>query len=199
MPILVLTHFSPTLSIQPMPASTPKLDDLLLDSQLDSLQLKQISTELNQIATAMAALTQIDRLELAKVAGDLQIEAIVSDWVDDWSLDRLPKFDRFSVQQLRALVTIVNQIAIQHQATIRQHVSYWHQTILSDRLPIQSPPLADYINNFITIYQARFGKDTQSFENLSTMALNLLLGLLFYSSPNGHQRLWAALLHRSHA
>jgi Protein of unknown function (DUF3038) len=187
------------LSIQTMPASTPQLDDLLLNVPLDSSQLAQISTELNEIATAIAALTQVDGVELAKIARDLQVESIVSDWIDDWSSDRQAKHTHFIVPQIRALVMIFNQLARQHQAPIRQHINYWHQTIESDRLPIQSPALADYINNFITIYQARFGKDTQSFDALSTMALNLLLGLLFYSSANGHQRLWAALLQRCHS
>jgi hypothetical protein len=190
--------YSPMLSIQTMPASTPKLDDLLLNSQLESSQLAQISTELNEIATAIAALTQVDRVDIAKIAQDLQVASIVSDWIDDWSLDRPAKYKHFTVQQIRALVTIVNQLAGQSQATIRQHLDYWHQTIEYEQLPIQSPALADYINNFITIYQARFGRDTHSFEALSTIALNLLLGLLFYSSPNGHRRLWTALLQRSH-
>jgi hypothetical protein len=186
------------LSIQTMPASIPKLDDLLLDSQLESSQLAQISTELNEIATAIAALTQVDRVAVAKIAADLQVASIVSDWLDDWSLDRPAKYKHFTSQQIRALVTIFNQLASQSQATIRQHLNYWHQTIEYEQLPIQSPALADYINNFITIYQARFGRDTHSFETLSTIALNLLLGLLFYSSPNGHHRLWTALLQRSH-
>jgi Protein of unknown function (DUF3038) len=186
------------LSIQTMPASIPKLDDLLLNSQLESSQLAQISTELNEIATAIAALTQIDRAELAKIAQELQVTPIVSDWIDDWSLDRTAKHQYFTVYQVRALVTIVNQLASQYQATIRQHLNYWHQTIEYEQLPIQSPALADYINNFMTIYQARFNRGIHSFEALSTIALNLLLGLLFYSSPNGHQRLWLALLQRSH-
>lgn len=181
-----------------MPASIPKLDDLLLNSQLESSQLAQISTELNEIATAIAALTQIDRAELAKIAQELQVTPIVSDWIDDWSLDRTAKHQYFTVYQVRALVTIVNQLASQYQATIRQHLNYWHQTIEYEQLPIQSPALADYINNFMTIYQARFNRGIHSFEALSTIALNLLLGLLFYSSPNGHQRLWLALLQRSH-
>jgi Protein of unknown function (DUF3038) len=185
-------------SIQMMPASTPKLDDLLLDAPLSSSQLAQISRELNEIATGIAALTQIDRAELAKIARELQVEEIVADWVDDWSLDRAAHQTQFTVQQIRALVTIVNQLTQQHQSTIRQHLNYLHQTIEYQQLPIQSPALADYINNFITIDRVRFSRSTQSLALLETVALNVLLGLLFYSSPNGHQRLWTALLHRSH-
>jgi Protein of unknown function (DUF3038) len=186
------------LSIQTMPASTPKLDDLLLNAPLASSQLAQISTELNEIATGIAALTQVDRVELAKIARDLQVETIVSDWIDDWSLDRAARQTHFTVLQVRAIVTIVNQLTQQYQATIRQHLNYLHQTIEYQQLPIQSPALADYINNFITIDRVRFGSSTQSLELLETIALNVLQGLLFYSSPNGHQRLWTALLHRSH-
>jgi Protein of unknown function (DUF3038) len=186
------------LSIQTMPASTPKLDDLLLNAPLASSQLAQIYTELNQIATGIAALTQVDRVELAKIARELQVETIVSDWIDDWSLDRAARQTHFTVLQVRAIVAIVNHLAQQHQSTIRQHLNYLHQTIEYQQLPIQSPALADYINNFITIDRVRFGSSTRSLEVLETTALNVLLGLLFYSSPNGHQRLWTALLHRSH-
>jgi hypothetical protein len=186
------------LSSQTMPASNPKLDDLLLTAPLESSQLAQISTELNEIVTGLAALTQVDRVELSKIARELQVESLVSDWIDDWALDRAAHQTQFTVHQIRAIVTIVNQLTQQHQATIRQHLNYLHQTIEYQQLPIQSPALADYINNFITIDRVRFGSSTQSLELLETIALNVLQGLLFYSSPNGHQRLWKALIQRSH-
>ncbi len=186
------------LSREMMPASTPKLDDLLLTSKLDSSQLARITAELNAIAIAIAALTPIDRGELRKIAQDLQVEEIVSDWIEDWSLERSSSLGQYNIQQIRALVSIFHHLAQQHQPLVRRNIDYWQQTVQADRLPLQSPQLADYIGNFITIYQARIGRsDNLSFEELAEIALNLTLGLLFYGSPNGHQRLWMALLRRS--
>jgi Protein of unknown function (DUF3038) len=186
-------------SLPMMPASTPKLEDLLLTAKLDSSHLERITTELDTIIVAIAALTQIDRAQIHQIAGDLQLESIVSDWIDEWYLDRVSSHRQLNVQQIRALVLIVNHLARTHQALIRQNINYWQQTVHYEQLPLQSPALADYIGNFITIYQARLGRNTnESFEVLSVTALDLLVGLLFYGSPNGHQRLWAGLLQRSH-
>ena len=76
------------LSIQMMPASNPKLDDLLLKSKLDSSQLNQMTTELELVMIALAALTQIDRVEMWQIAEYLQLESIVGDWLNEWPMDR---------------------------------------------------------------------------------------------------------------
>jgi Protein of unknown function (DUF3038) len=188
------------LSIQMMPASTPKLDDLLVTSKLDSAQLNKITTELDLVAIAIVALTRVDRVKMQQTAQDLHLESIVSDWLNEWSLGRSIAGKQLDVQQLRALVLIINHLAREYQPLVRQNIIYWQQTIQSNLLPLQSPSLADYIGNFITTYQTRLGREThQSFEALSDAALNLLIDLLFYSSPTGHQRLWSALLQRSHS
>ena len=180
-----------------MPASNPKLDDLSLTSKLDSSQLHKIATELDLVAIALAALTRIEQVEMRQVAADLQVESIVSGWVDKWSPDRFSSSGQLDLQQLRALVSIVHRLAIAHQALVRRNITYWQQTVQADRLPLQSPLLADYLNNFMTIYQAHLGSEAWSFEAISAAALTLLLELLFYGGATGHQRLWVALLQRS--
>jgi Protein of unknown function (DUF3038) len=182
-----------------MPASTPKLDDLLLNVKLDSSQLERITAELDAIIIAIAALTPLDRLQLQQISQDLQLEPLVSDWINEWSVDRRSAHGQLNIPQIRALVVIVNHLAQVRQESIRRNLQQWEQTVRYDQLPLQSPALADYIGNFITIYQARLGQNpNESFETLSVTALNLLVGLLFYGSPNGHKRLWVALIKRSH-
>ncbi len=183
-----------------MPASTPKLDDLSLTLPLDAAQLNQITRELDLIAVAIAALLQVDRIKISQVAQNLQVESIISDWINQWSLHQAASCQYYDLEQLRALVLVINNLAQTHQSTIRQRIDDWQQMIQSGLLPLQSPPLAEYIGNFITIYQVRIGKEfSQSFDALSEAALNLLVELLFYGSPNGHQRLWGALINRSPA
>jgi hypothetical protein len=183
-----------------MPASIPKLDDLSIASKLEASQLERITKDLDAIVIAIAALTQIDRSEMRRVAQDLQLESIVSSWIDLWSFERPIASERLDVHQLRAIVLIVHHLAQLHHTLVRRTIAYWQQTIEYAQLPIQSPALADYISNFIRIYQARYGREaSHSIEALSTTALNLTIGLLFYSGANGHKLLWAALWQRSHS
>ena len=181
-----------------MPASNPKLDDLSLPSSLDSSQLNQIATELDLVAIAISALTRIERVEMRQVAQDLQVESLLSDWIDKWSSERFAPAKQLDLDRLRALILTIVRLAHTHQAVIRQNVNYWHQTVQSEQLPLQAPALADYLNNFLTLYQAQMGSEAnRSIEALSTAALTLLVELLFYSGATGHLRLWAALLQRA--
>jgi Protein of unknown function (DUF3038) len=183
-----------------MPASTPKLDDLSLKSKLDSSQLHKIATELDLVMIALAALTQINRVEVKQIAQDLQLESIVLDWLNEWPLSKAPPHQQLNTEQLQSVVLIAHRLAQEHQILVRKNINYWQQTVQYNQLPLQSPSLADYIGSFIKIYQTRFGDQAdQSFEILSDAALTLLVGLLFYGSPNGHQRLWEALLQRAHS
>ncbi|AFY96805.1 Protein of unknown function (DUF3038) [Chamaesiphon minutus PCC 6605] len=181
-----------------MPASNPKLDELLIVSQLAPSHLNEIAKELDLVAIALAALTQLDRAALRQVATDLELDALVSGWLENWPSNRDTHRSHVDVQLLRALVIILHHLAKEHHSLLRRNISYWQKTNQYHQLPLQSPSLADYIGNFITMYQMRFGTDRrESFEALTETALNLLINLLFYSSPNGHQRLWNALLQRA--
>jgi hypothetical protein len=194
----VLDSFNPMLSIHIMPASTPKLGDLALQSQLIPSQLQKIITELDLVTIAIVALTPVDRVRIEQIAKDLQLELSSLDWLTEWFGSNVGSWRQLAPEQLRQLVLIVSQLARDRQTLIRQNISNWQQTVRYNQLPLQSPSLADYIGNFITIYQDRLGKHADmSFELLSEVALNLSIDLLFYSSPNGHQRLWGALLERS--
>ncbi|PSB58998.1 DUF3038 domain-containing protein [Chamaesiphon polymorphus] len=186
------------LSIQMMPASNPKLDELLITSQLAPSHLYEIAREVDLVAIAIMAMTQLDRVALQQVARDLELDSIVSGWVENWPSNRNTYRSSIDIQLLRALVIILHHLAREHHSLLRRNISYWQKTNQYHQLPLQSPSLADYIGNFITMYQTRFGADNrESFETLTETALNLLIDLLFYSSPNGHQRLWNALLQRA--
>ena len=180
-----------------MPASTANWDDPVLIAKLDPSQLHKISTNLDLVTIAIAALTQIDRSEINRVARDLQL-SIDADWLEEWTLCGILVPPQLTAEQIRTIVTIVTHLAQAHQISIRQNINYWHQTLQSDRLPLESPLLASYISRFISMYQTRFGQNShQSVETLSQAALNLLVELLFYGSHHGQQRLWGVLLERS--
>ncbi len=180
-----------------MPASNANWDELVLTANLDSSQLHKIRMDLDLVTIAIAALTEIDRLEVMQIAEDLQL-SIDSDWLEQWTLAGVLVPNQLNVEQLRSVVSIVTHLAQAHQQPIRQNIHYWHQTLAVDRLPLESPSLADYISRFISMYQTRFGQAPhQSVEILAQAALDLLVELLFYSSHHGRQRLWGMLLERS--
>lgn len=182
-----------------MPASTAKWGDLEIELPIDSSQLHKINLELESTVIAIVALTQIDRLEIAQIAQELQVESLV-DWLEQWPNHQISPDQQLNLEQIRSLVLIVHHLAHKYQMLVRQRLSDWHQILQADRLPLESPFLAEYIGNFISIYQARLSPETtHSLEALSQAALNLTVELLFYGSTNGHQRLWRALLQRCHA
>jgi Protein of unknown function (DUF3038) len=183
-----------------MPASIAKWDDLSIEIPLDPSQLHTINLELELVTIAMVALAQIDRLEIGQVAQDLQVESLVADWIKDWPHHQFTHHQQLDLQQIRSLVLVVDRLAHKYQSVVRQSITDWQQLIQANRLALESPPLAEYIGNFIKIYQTRLSaQKTHSLEALSQAALNLLLELLFYGGTNGHQRLWQALLQRSQA
>jgi hypothetical protein len=189
-----------------MPASTTKWDDLVLNTEIDRPQLDRMAENLETIAIALVALAQIGKAEIDGAARDLQLETsglppastLVSGWIESWSFPPIESRQRLDVKELRVLVLVISHLAQEYQTLIRRTIGYWEQTIEYRQLPLQSPALADYISNFIKIYQERSSKPTDlSIEDLSDTALDLTIELLFYSSPAGHQRLWNALLQRS--
>jgi Protein of unknown function (DUF3038) len=190
-----------------MPASTAKWDALVLNTEIDRPQLERMVENLETIATALVALTQIGKAEIDGAARDLELEAsglppaptLVSGWIESWSFPPTRSRQQLDVKELRVLVLVISHLAKEYQTLIRRNISYWEQTIEYCQLPLQSPALADYISNFIKLYQERSSKPTDlSIEDLSDAALALTIELLFYSSPAGHKRLWNVLLQRSH-
>ena len=188
-----------------MPASTAKWEDLLIDNSIDSDQLHKMNLELELVMIAITALAQIDRLDIGQIAQDVDAQAILSDWLQVWPQAKFVPARQLNLPQLRLLASIVNRLAHKYQMVVRQTMTDWQQILQVDRLPLESPSLAAYIDNFIIIYQVRLGdqsrdsETTHSFESLSQAALNLLIELLFYGGKNGEQRLWQALLQRSQA
>jgi hypothetical protein len=183
-----------------MPASIAKLEDLSVESTLDSSQLHNIRVELELVTIAITALSKVDPLEIGLIAQELQVESIVAEWLHEWHDSQSTPPQQLDIDQIRSIILIVHHLARQYQLVVRQNMNYWQQIVRSDRLPLESPALAEYISNFIKTYQTRFPAETRySIEALSQAALNLLIELLFYGTANGHQRLWGALLQRSHS
>jgi hypothetical protein len=159
---------------------------------------------LDLILLALEALAGIGSEAMLQAASKLNLEG-VTDRVSLWRLRQASPLRKGSggrkkldVEEARSLVLICCELAQNHQELIRRAVGLLEQLTAEDR-PLHSLSLlGDYLDTFTNTYQERMldGEDIPP-DELTPLALKLLIDLLFYSSPGGPRRLWLALLDRS--
>ena len=188
-----------------MPTSAPPWEDLPLDQSPDSTQLDNIKAQLDLVLLGLEALAGIGSEAILQAAADLNLESVVSDRVSLWRLRQSNPLRKSSggrkkldVEEARALVLIICYLAKQHQELIRRAVSLLEQMAEQNSEPHRAALLGDYLDRFNNTYQERMEQgENVSPDRLTQLALKLLIDLLFYSGPQGHRRLWLALLERS--
>lgn len=184
--------------------SKPAWEELTLASQPDPAQLDNIKAQLDLVLLALEALANIGSEAILQAAADLNLTDVVADRVSLWRLRQSSPLrrgqgrKRLDVEEARALVLIICHLAKQQQELIRRAVALLEQLTEQNREPHQAALLGDYLDRFSNTYQERMeeGEATPS-DQLTYLALKLLIDLLFYSAPNGSRRLWLALLDRS--
>ncbi|MBW4574622.1 MAG: DUF3038 domain-containing protein [Aphanothece sp. CMT-3BRIN-NPC111] len=192
-------------SIVKMPTPTPQWEDLPLAQEPEPVQLDNIKTQLDLVLLALEALAGITSEAILQAAADLNLESIVADRVALWRLRQSnPKRKssggrkKLDVEEARSLVLIICHLAKQQHELTRRAVALLEQMAEQNREPHQAALLGDYLDAFSNTYQERMEDgDNLSPDVLTHLALKLLIDLLFYSSPNGHRRLWLALLNRT--
>jgi hypothetical protein len=183
-------------------SSLPQRKDLLLSQVPDLQQLDNMKAHLDLILLALEALTGIGSDAVLQAASELNLESVIADRVGLWRLRQSNPFRKSSggrkkldIEEARSLVLIVCHLAKQHQELIRRAVSLLEQMTEQNKEPHRTALLGDYLDTFSNTYQIRMGEpDNISPDFLYQMAFKLLVDLLFYSSDQGHRRLWLALL-----
>ena len=184
--------------------SSPVWDELNR-AQPDSTQLDNIKTQIDLVLLALESLAGIGSEAMLQAALALNLESKIPDRVTLWRLRQsnpLRKGEggrkKLDIEEARSLVLIGCFLAKQHQELIRRAIDLLEQAAQNDSEPHKTAMLGDYLDAFSNTYQERMEDDRNiSPENLTQLALKLLVDLLFYSSPGGHRRLWLALLDRS--
>ncbi|HEY9596790.1 MAG TPA: DUF3038 domain-containing protein [Cyanophyceae cyanobacterium] len=187
------------------PSHAPPWEELPLAQTPDSMQLDNIKAQLDLVLLALEALAGIGSEEMLQAATDLKLESMVSDRVSLWRLRQSNPLRKSSggrkkldVEEARSLVLIICHLAKQHQELIRRAVALLEQMAEQNSEPHRTALLGDYLDAFSNTYQERMEQgENVSTELLTHLALKLLVDLLFYSSPNGHRRLWLALMDRA--
>lgn len=184
--------------------SKPNWEELPLAGQPDPSQLDNIKAQLDLVLLALEALANIGSEAILQAAAELNLTDLVADRVSLWRLRQSSPLrkgqgrKRLDVEEARALVLIICYLAQEHQELIRRAVALLEQLTDQNREPHQASLLGDYIDNFSNTYQERMEDgDAAPSEQLTHLALKLLIDLLFYSAASGSRRLWLALLDRS--
>jgi hypothetical protein len=187
------------------PTPTNQWDDLLKIDAPNLVQWDNIKAQLDLVLLALETLTGIGSEAMLQAAINLNLESRVPDRVALWRLRQSNPLrkgqggrKKLDVEEARSLVLIICYLAKQHQELIRRGVGLLEQMAQANREPHQAALLGDYIDAFCNTYQERMEEDvTVSTDELTHLALKLLIDLLFYSGPGGHRRLWLALIDRS--
>lgn len=188
-PSHVQPHLSPNDSSPP--ALTPR-------------QLANIKAQLDLVLLALEALVGLGSDAMLAAAKGLGVEELLGDRVSLWRLRQASPLrkgqgrKKLDVEEARALVLVCCYLAHQHQRPIRQAVSLLEAALEQQQQPHRVGQLGDYLDTFSNTYQERMeGDEAATADELSTLALKLLVDLLFYSSLGGERRLWLSLLDRA--
>jgi hypothetical protein len=187
------------------PTPSPSWEDLSLGQSPNPVQLDNIKTQLDLVLLSLESLAGIGSEAMLQAAAELNLESMVADRVSLWRLRQSNPLRKSSggrkkldVEEARSLVLIICHLAKQHLELIRRAVALLEQMTEQNREPHRAALLGDYLDTFSNKYQERMEQgENVSTEVLTELALKLLIDLLFYSSPNGHRRLWLALLDRA--
>ncbi len=176
----------------------------LSDPVPDGAQLDNIKTQIDLVLLALESLVNLGSEAMLQAAEVLGVQERVGDRVALWRLRQSNPMRRGSggrkkldIEEARSLVLISCHLAQAHQSTIREAINCLEDLTAQNRQPYQAPILGDYLDRFTNLYQERMEEDALSSQDLMTLALRLLVDLLFYSSPQGARRLWLALLDRA--
>lgn len=191
-------------SILKLPTAHAANAELTLVQQPEPAQLDNIKAQLDLVLLALESIAGIGSDAMLKAAEDLDLSDVVADRVALWRLRQSSPLrkgqgrKRMDVEEARSLVLIICHLANQHQELIRRAVTLLEQLTEQHREPHQAALLGDYLDSFHNTYQERMEEsDVASADQLTYLALKLLIDLLFYSAPNGVRRLWLALLDRA--
>jgi len=153
---------------------------------------------------ALEALTGLGSEAMLMAARQLHLQDLVGDRVTLWRLRQASPLrkgqgrKKLDVEEARALVLISSYLAQQQCDRIRDAVACLEESTEQGHPPHRTAILGDYLDRFSNTYQDRM-QDVAPLtpDDLSQLALTLLIDLLFYSSPGGERRLWLALLDRT--
>lgn len=164
-------------------------------------ELERINIHLDLILLGLESLINLHSDSLLEVATELNLQtAMIQNWLlwrqrQSLTFDEIQKSKLLKVEEARLLIVIICHLCQQNQEFIRRAVTLLEQITAQNRDPLGLALLSNYFEKFDRLYHSNVS-DNKRLESsqLSKLAFKLLVDLLFYSTTNGHHRLWLAML-----
>ncbi|MBD2482097.1 DUF3038 domain-containing protein [Planktothrix sp. FACHB-1365] len=170
--------------------SNPNLKDL--NPEPNPELFGKITLQIQLSLLAIEALTGIALETILQVGSLLKIETSVPDQIQ--LLQKHSDQNPLSIEEMRSLVLIICYIAQQDQVLIRRALGLVEQMAHQKTEFRQVTLLRDYLDTFKDSYQQWMTSNPKTPLDLDTLAIKLLIDLLFYSKPDSHQQLWLTLI-----
>ena len=165
-------------------------------------QLDNIKSHLDLVIISLEAISNITSETIVRSATTLNLDSVTEERAEWWRSSQTDRRSegteaekRLDVEEARSLVLIICHLAKQEKELLRRAVGLLEQVTAQNKGPRTTALLEDYLERFIIMHKERIHQptDTDS-DELSRLALKLLVDLLFYSGNNGHRLLWLAVL-----
>ncbi|MGL4499322.1 MAG: DUF3038 domain-containing protein [Planktothrix sp.] len=163
-----------------------------LEPQPQPEQWGKITVQIQILLLAIEALIGIPLETILQVGNLLKLEPNVPDKIK--LLEKKSETNPLSIEEMRSLVLIICYIAQQDQILIRRALGLVEQMAQQKTDFRQVTLLREYLDTFNESYQQWMTQHPQPPVDRDTLAIKLLIDLLFYSKPNSHQQLWLTLI-----
>ena len=178
----------------------PQRQDYVQPPLAKTVPLDKIRTKLDMTLLALKVLIGINSESIVRVASKLNIPPKIVDeialTVGEDKGEKLAVSDNqpLKVQEAQSFILVICHLAKQNQALIRRAVALMEQMGTQDSKLQSVTLLREYICNFKKAYQDYYwNHEKMTLDNSETLALKLLVDLLFYSAPQGCNRLLSSL------
>jgi hypothetical protein len=176
----------------------------LAQASLTPQQLHSIKAHIDLVLLALECLTGSGSEAVLGSALRLGLVDLINDRVNLWRLRQASPLrkgqgrKKLDIDEARALVLVSCDLAASHRSTIRSAVTALEKALEQGRAVHQVGILGNYLDAFTNAYQERMEADSTALtDDLSALALKLLIDLVFYSGVQGSRKFWLTLLDRS--
>lgn len=160
----------------------------------------KIRTKLDMALLALKVLTSMNSDSIVQVASKLNIPSKIADQLavvvgeDKREKSVIFQNQTRKLEEAQAFTLVICHLAKQNQALIRRAVTLMEQIAAQNSKPQSVTLLREYIFNFKQAHQNYYWNcENTPEDNPEKLALKLLVDLLFYSAPQGCNRLWSSL------
>ncbi len=178
----------------------PQRQDYIQPQVAKTVPLDKMRTKLDMALLALKVLIGINSDSIVRVASKLNIPGKIADElalvVGEDKREKRVVFQNqpLKVEEVQSFILVICHLAKQNQALIRRAVTLMEQMAAQNSKPQSVTLLREYLFNFKKVHQEYYwNRENTAPDSSEKLALKVLVDLLFYSAPQGCNRLWSSL------